>query len=110
MTGACNRQDDLRVVQPNLASTTTSNQTELGARLVGYQVLFGVDVALTESTSLGVKGRRVAFGSFRDATLLDRVRSHAPSNRLDGSAPGLTAITTGDLVLYGFSLNLKYQF
>ena len=72
------RQDDLRVVQQNLASTTTSNQTELGARLFGYQVLFGVDVALTESTALGVKGRRVAFGSFSDATLLDRVRSHAP--------------------------------
>ena len=104
------RQDDLRVVQQNLASTTTSSQTELGARLFGYQVLFGVDVALTESTALGVKGRRVAFGSFSDATGLDRVRSHAPSNRLDGSAPGLTALTTGDLVLYGFSLNLKYQF
>ncbi|MCY4029390.1 MAG: hypothetical protein OXH75_24105 [Acidobacteria bacterium] len=66
------RQDDLRVVQQNLASTTTSNQTELGARLFGYQVLFGVDVALTESTSLGIKGRRVAFGSFSDAAVLER--------------------------------------
>ena len=69
------RLDDLRVVQQNLASTTTSNQTELGARLVGYQVLFGFDIALTEALSLGVKGRRARFESFSDGTGLDRVRS-----------------------------------
>ena len=76
----------------------------------GYQVLFGLDVGLTESTALGVKGRRVAFGSFSDATSIGRVRSHAPTKLPDGTDTGLTALTTGDLVLYGFGLNLKYQF
>ena len=104
------RLDDLRVVQQNLASTTSSNQTELGARLFGYQVLFGVDFALTESTAIGVKARRVAFGSFSDATSIDRVRSHAPGKLPDGTDTGLTALTTGDLVMYGFGLNLKYEF
>lgn len=60
------RLDDLRIVQQNLAATTSSNQGELRDRLFGYQVLFGLDVALIESVSVGVKARRVAFGSFRD--------------------------------------------
>ena len=104
------RMDDLRVVQQNLASTTSSNQTELGASVFGYQVLFGVDVALTESTSLGIKARRAAFGNFSDAVILYRVRSHGPSNRLDGSSQSMTEITTADLDLYSVGLNLKYQF
>ena len=104
------RLDDLRVVQQNLPSTTSSNQTELGARLFGYQVLFGMDIALTESTAIGVKARRVAFGSFSDAASIDRVRSHAPGKLPDGTDTGLTALATGDLVMYGFGLNLKYEF
>ena len=47
----------------NLAGTTSVAQTELRDRLFGYQVLFGVDYALTESVSLGVKGRWVNFDS-----------------------------------------------
>ena len=104
------RLDDLRVVQRNLASTTSSSQAELGARLFGYQVLFGVDVALTESLALGVKGRRVAFESFSNTVVIDRLRSHAPSNRLDGSDPVTVGVTRADLVMYGFGLNLKYHF
>ena len=44
-------------IRRNLAGTTSVAQTELRDRLFGYQVLFGVDYALTESVSLGVKGR-----------------------------------------------------
>ena len=69
-----------------------------------------VNFALTDSTAIGVKGRRVAFASFSDATSIDRVRSHAPSRLSDGTDTGLTALTTGGLVMYGFGLNLKYQF
>lgn len=104
------RLDDLRLVQQNLAGTTSSKQGELRDRLFGYQVLFGLDVALTEAVSVGVRGRRVAFGKFSDGGELDRLRSHISSNRLDGSDPITTVITTGDLVLYGISLSLKYQF
>ena len=38
------------------------------------------------------------------------MRSHAPSKLPDGADTGLTALTTGNLVMYGFGLNLKYQF
>ena len=53
---------------------------------------------------------RALSASFSDATSIDRVRSHAPSNLPDGTDTGLTALTTGGLVMYGFGLNLKYQF
>ena len=43
--------------RPKLRSATYS---------MGFQVLFGVDYAVTEATSLGLKGRWVRFGSFSD--------------------------------------------
>ena len=70
------RLDDLRMVQQNLASTASVGQTELADRLFGYQMLFGLDYAVTESVSLGFKGRRTAFGTFTDSTALDWLRSH----------------------------------
>lgn len=104
------RMGDLRVVQQNLASTTSSAQTELRARLYGYQVLIGTDIALSESTMFGFKGRVVAFESFSGTTVGDRLRSHAPSNRLDGSNPAMIGITAGNLFLYGLTANIKHQF
>ena len=71
-------------------------------------MLFGFDIALTEALSLGVKGRRAGFESFSDGTGLDRVRSQVPSERPDGRDPGFTVITTGNLVVHGFGLNLKF--
>ena len=102
--------DDLRVLQQNLASTTSSTQTEFADRLFGYQVLFGLDYGVTESVSIGVKGRWVAFGAFSDRGILDRLRSHIPSNQLDGSDPVTIGLTTGDIAMFGVGLNLKYQF
>ncbi len=106
------RHDDLRTVQQNLASTTSTNQTELESRLLGYQVLVGVDFALNDSVSLGVAGRRTASESFRDTTgPIDRLRSHTPaSNRLDGSNPVTVTLETNERTLYGFGLHLKYRF
>ena len=68
-------------IRRNLAGTTSVVQTELRDRLFGYQVLFGVDYALTESVSLGVKGRWVNFDSFSDGTVWDPLRSHGPNLR-----------------------------
>ena len=104
------RLDDLRVVQRNLASTATSNQTELTDRLFGYQVLAGLDYALTGSVSLGLKGRWAAFGEFADEFPLDRLRSHPPNKRLDGTEPVTNQLATGDISLFALSLNVKYRF
>ena len=53
--------DDIR---QNLAATTSSFQGVLSDRLVSQQVLFGVNYALTEGLSVGVKGRWVHAGAF----------------------------------------------
>lgn len=104
------RLNDLRIVQQNLAATATSGQTELTDRLLGYQVLFGLDYELTESVSFGVKGRRAAFGTFTDSSAVDRLRSHPSNKRLDGSEPVTYRFMTDGIALYGVGVHLKYRF
>ena len=97
-------------IQQNLASTFSSVQTELSDTLFGYQIVFGVDYALTESVSLGAKGRWVNFGSFSDTFVWNPLRSHPPNRRRDGSQPVFGQIETDDISLFGVTLNLKYHF
>lgn len=97
-------------IQRNLAGTASSVQTELSDTLFGYQILFGVDYALTESVSLGAKGRWITFSSFSDTVVWNPLRSHPPNRRLDGSQPVFGRIETDDISLFGVTLNLKYHF
>ena len=73
-------------------------------------MLAGLDYALTGSVSLGLKGRWTAFGEFTDESLLDRLRSHPPNKRLDGTEPSTYQLVTGDISLFALSLNVKYRF
>ena len=93
-----------------LAGTATSEQAELRDTLFGYQVLFGVDYALTESVSLGVQGRWVNYESFRDGGSYDWLRSHESNLRLDGSEPVTYQIKTDSMRMFGVSVNLNYHF
>lgn len=93
-----------------LAGTATSEQTELSDTLFGYQVLFGVDYALTDGVSLGIKGRWVPWDGFSDGGSYDQLRSHPSNLRLDGSEPVTYRIKTDDIGIIGVSLNLKYHF
>ncbi len=97
-------------IRQNLAGTATSEQTDLSDSLFGYQVLFGVDYALTEALSLGVKGRWVNFDTFRDRGNWDRLRGHKSQLRLDGSEPVSYSVETDDIEMFGVSVNLKYHF
>lgn len=93
-----------------LAGTATIEQTELSDTLFGYQALLGVDYALTNTLSLGVKGRWVAWDTFSDGGNYDQLRSHPSNLRLDGSEPVTYRIRTDDIKIFAVSLNLKYQF
>ncbi len=97
-------------IRRNLAGTTSVAQSELSDRLFSYQVLFGVDYALTESLSVGLKGRWVNFESFSDGTVWDPLRSHVPNLRKDGSEPVSGWINSNDIEMFGVSVNLKYRF
>ena len=95
---------------PNLAGSVTTAKTKLADVLFGYQVLFGVDYAMTDSVSLGVKGRWSTYNAFHDAIPLERLRGHPPNLRRDGSQPVSDFLDTDDLQIFGVSLNLKYHF
>ena len=96
-------------VRRNLAGTVVRERADLNDTVRGYQLLFGVDYALNESTSFGVKGRWVAFDTFSGGGTWDQLRSHASALRLDGSEPVAYEIKLDNLKLLGVSLELKYQ-
>lgn len=93
-----------------LAGTATSEQTELSDTLLGYQLLCGVDYAITDALSLGLKGRWTAWDTFSDGGSYDQLRSHPSNLRLDGSEPVTYRIKTNDIRIFAVSVNLKYHF
>ena len=99
-------------IRRNLAATTTSKQAELHDRLTGYQVLGGVDYAMSDAVSLGVKVRWVRFGRFTAEDIeWERLRSHASQLRLDGSEPVTFRIRTDSALSFvGVSLAMRYTF
>ena len=98
-------------IRQNLAGTASVAETELSDMPIGYQMLWGVDYALAESMSFGVKGRWVDFGSFKDGGFFwDPLRGHVPNLRLDGSEPVSGRIKASDIGMFGVSVNLKYYF
>ena len=99
-------------IRQNLAATTTSKQAELHDRLTGYQVLGGLDYAVAEAMSLGVKVRWVRFSRFTAEDIeWERLRSHASQLRRDGSEPVTFRIRTGEAISFvGISLAMRYTF
>ncbi len=106
-------QPNAAEIGENLASTVSVAQATLNDMLLGYQALFGADFALTESASLGVKGRWVSFDSFRgggEDLIWHPLRSHAPNLRLDGSEPVDGWMSTPDTGMLAVSVNMKHHF
>ena len=98
-------------IRRNLAGSASTHATKLSDALFGYQVLFGLDYALTESVTLGVKGRWVNFDSFSDGYVDPALlRSHPSNLRRDLSEPVSGGLKTDDMGMFGVSVNLKYHF
>ncbi len=104
--------DHQHMIRQNLAGTVSVAQTTLSDTLYGLQVLFGVDYAVTETMSLGLKGRWVRFSVFEEKSgvVWDPLRGHPPNLRLDGSEPVSGELKTDDIEFVGVSVNLKYHF
>lgn len=99
----------------NLAGSSTVAHTTLSDTLWGLQVLFGVDYAMTETMSLGLKGRWVKFSSFEDNLVWNPLRGHVPYVRMDAdgnpTGPMIRGrMETDDIEFFGISVNLKYHF
>ncbi len=97
-------------VRQLLAGSVTTTQTSLRDTLGGYQLLAGVDIALSRSVALAVTGRWTRFGRFSAGGGYDRLRSHESGVRRDGSEPVVYTVTTRDIGLVGVNLSLKYHF
>ena len=98
-------------IRRTLAGRTSSAQTKLSDTIYGYQILFGVDRAINESLTLGIKGRWVNFATFRGSGFVwDPLRSHVPNLREDLSEPVWGWLTSGDLKMFGVSVTMKYHF
>ena len=94
----------------NLAGSASNAQTTLSDTLWGLQILFGVDYAVTEAMSLGLKGRWVKFNSFSDNLIWNPLRSHAPYIRTDRETLIAGSMSTSDIEFFGISVNMKYHF
>ena len=100
-------------IRRNLANTVSVGQATLSDVLLGFQVLFGVDYAITQAVSLGLKGRWVRFGSFSDDFIWNPLRGHPPYLRKPGASdrePVSGRLKTDNVEFFGVSVNLKYHF
>lgn len=97
-------------VRRNLAGTASRATRTLRDRLAGWQLLAGVDYALTPSSSLGIQARWVRLAAFEDGGSYAELRGHASNLRLDGSEPVSYRVLTEDLGFAAVGLRLRHEF
>lgn len=108
-TGA--NQPNVDEIRGNLAGTVSAGRALLEDRMTGYLAAAGIDRALTESLTLGLKLQWKSFDDFEsDAYQGALLRSHAPNLRLDGSEPVYTWSKTNDTDRASLMISLRYAF
>ena len=91
------------------AGTSSIIDTKAGKNVFGYQVLAGVDYALSERTSVGVAMRWARFNEVVSDDVWKLIRSHAPV-RADGVTPFDSTLTFSSIGYQALTVNLKYRF
>ena len=81
-------QPNAEEIRRNLAGTVSVGRRTLRDTMVGYVLVAGVERALSDSVSVGLKAEWKRFEAFEpDGYAGDLLRSHPPNLRLDGSEP-----------------------
>lgn len=99
---------------PNAAGLTSAADEVLSDTLFGYQLMAGLDYALSDRLSLGVKVRfGDVFGEFRDeGNPWKPLRGHestvGPPGTPGGDLPVHYEVRADNLSLWGISLGIKY--
>jgi opacity protein-like surface antigen len=91
------------------AGTVSVLDTRISQTVPGFQILAGVDYALSDAVSVGAVGRWVQLGDVDHRAQFDTVRSHAPV-RADGVTPFDVDVALGNLDYVAVTLSLKYRF
>ena len=94
---------------PAAAGTLSLLDTGFTDTLFGFQFLGGLDYALTEKVSIGMKARWASFQDLEGDTVWDLIRSHRPV-RADGQTPFDSKLTFSDIQYWALSAGLKYAF
>ena len=91
------------------AGTASIMDTKLDKNVFGFQLLTGVDYALSERTSVGIGLRWAEFEDLDDNTTWNLVRSHAPV-QADGVTPFDASLEFAGIGYQAVTVNLKYRF
>lgn len=94
---------------PAAAGTLSLLDTGFTDTLFGFQFLGGLDYALTEKVSIGMKARWASFQDLEGDTVWTLIRSHEPV-RADGTTPFDSNLTFSDIQYWALSVGLKYSF
>ena len=102
-------QDWPLLVKREAAGTVSYLNTRISKHLFGFQFLGGLDYALTERVSVGVKGRWARFQDIRHNAVWNSIRSHEPV-LADGKTPYRVRIKLDGIAYWGMTIGLKYHF
>ena len=91
------------------AGTLSMMDAPVGETAFGYQLLAGVDRALSERTTLGLKARWTGFGTPSATIPWALIRSHKPVHA-DGRTPFDFDFEFGRLGYVGLSAEMRYRF
>ncbi len=93
----------------NAAGTLSSTDTELSDTLFGFQLLAGVDYALTDQTSVGIKLRWAQFDDFKDRAAYNQIRDHEPVH-VDGVTPFVDRVKMDNIEYWAITVGFKRRF
>ena len=106
---AVSEQDWPDPVKLQAAGTVSYLNTRISKNLFGFQFLGGLDYALTERISIGLKGRWARFQNVRHNAVWNSIRSHEPV-LADGVTPYRVQIKLDSIAYWGMTIGLKYHF
>ena len=102
-------QPNAEQIRRNLAGTVSVGRRTLRDTMVGYVLVAGVERALSDSVSVGLKGEWKRFEAFESNGYAgDLLRSHPPNLRLDGSEPVSAWSRTRDTGRFSALLTIRY--
>ena len=102
-------QDSWDEWRENAAGTLSSTDTELSDTLFGFQLLAGVDYALTDQTSVGIKIRWAQFDDFKDRAAYNQIRDHEPVH-VDGVTPFVDRVKMDNIEYWAITVGFKRRF
>ena len=100
---------DPRRIAEAAAGTASFTNTAVSQTVFGFQFLGGVDYALADQVSLGVKARWARFAALDHDAVWERIRSHAPV-LADGVTPYEVNVRLEGMGYWGVTVGLKYHF